>query len=75
MNKFIPQRRKLLQYGFVGLSVFMGNHMLPAPLKAATLSKASLGELLSPDENGVRLPKDFKSRVIVHSGQNLFGYT
>ena len=75
MNKFIPQRRKLLQYGFAGLSVFMGNHLLPASLKAASLSKVSLGALLPPDENGVRLPKGFTSRIIAHSGRDIFGYT
>lgn len=75
MNRFVPQRRKLLQCGLAGLTVFMGNHLLSMPLKAAALSKASLGELLPPDENGVRLPKGFTSRVIVHSGQNIFGYT
>lgn len=74
MNKFIPQRRKLLQYGFAGLSVFMGNSLLPAPLKAASLSKASLGELLPPDENGVRLPAGFTSRILAHSSREIFGY-
>lgn len=77
MNTFNPRRRKLLQYGFMGLGAFFGNALLPSPLKAASLSLslAARGELLPPDQNGVRLPAGFTSRIVAHSGQTLFGYT
>ncbi len=76
-NYFDPKRRKLLQYGFMGLGAFVGNSLLPTPIKAASLSLVSLvslGTLLPPDNNGVRLPKGFTSRIIAQSGQHLFGY-
>ncbi|MDO8895247.1 alkaline phosphatase PhoX [Nitrosomonas sp.] len=77
MNTFNPHRRKLLQYGFMGLGTFFGNALLPSPLKAASLSLslAARGELLPPDQNGVRLPAGFTSRIVARSGQPLFGYT
>lgn len=77
MNTFNPRRRKLLQYGFMGLGAFFGNALLPSPLKAASLSLslAARGELLPPDQNGVRLPAGYTSRIVAHSGQTLFGYT
>jgi len=68
------RRRKLLQYGFMGLGAFVGNALLPSPIKAASLPLASLGELLPPDQNGVRLPAGFTSRIVARSGQTLFGY-
>lgn len=74
MKTFDKQRRKLLQYGFMGLGAFLGNTLLPNPIKAASLSLASLGELLPPDQNGVRLPAGFTSRIVARSGQTLFGY-
>ena len=74
MKAFDLQRRKLLQYGFMGLGAFFGNALLPSLVKSASLSLASLGELLPPDQNGVRLPAGFTSRIIAHSGQTLFGY-
>jgi secreted PhoX family phosphatase len=76
MNAFDIQRRRLLQYGFIGLGVFVGNCLLPAPIKAASLSLslALSGELLPPDQNGVCLPTGFTSRIVARSGQTLFGY-
>lgn len=74
MTAFDKQRRKLLQYGFMGLGAFLGNTLLPNPIKAASFPLASLGELLPPDQNGVRLPAGFTSRIVARSGQTLFGY-
>ncbi len=76
MNTFNPHRRKLLQYGFMGLGTFFGNALLPSPLKAASLSLslAARGELLPPDQNGVRLPAGFTSRIVARSGQMLLNY-
>ncbi|WP_394809033.1 alkaline phosphatase PhoX [Nitrosomonas sp.] len=77
MNTFNPRRRKLLQYGFMGLGAFFGNALLPSPLKAASfsLSLAARAGLLPPDQNGVRLPAGFTSRIVARSGETLFGYT
>jgi secreted PhoX family phosphatase len=76
MNTFDSRRRKLLQYGFMGLGAFLGNALLPSPLKAASLSLslAAREELLPPDQNGVRLPAGFVSRIVARSGQMLFDY-
>ena len=76
MNTFNPHRRKLLQYSFMGLGAFLGNALLPSPLKAASLSLslAARGELLPPDQNGVRLPAGFTSRIVARSGQMLLNY-
>lgn len=76
MNTFNPHRRKLLQYSFMGLGAFFGNALLPSPLKAASLSLslAARGELLPPDQNGVRLPAGFTSRIVARSGQMLLNY-
>ncbi|PSJ16833.1 alkaline phosphatase PhoX [Nitrosomonas supralitoralis] len=67
-------RRKLLQYGFMGLGAFFGNILLPMPVRAATSSLLSLGDLGPADANGIRLPPGFTSRVVAHSGQKLFDY-
>lgn len=74
MTAFDKQRRKLLQYGFMGLGAFLGNTLLPNPIKAASLPLASLGELLPPDQNGMCLPAGFTSRIVARSGQKIFGY-
>jgi hypothetical protein len=74
MKAFDRQRRKLLQYGFFGLGVLAGNAVLPFPVKAASWPLASLGELLPPDENGVRLPAGFTSRIVARSGQKISDY-
>jgi secreted PhoX family phosphatase len=74
MNILDQQRRKLLQYGFIGLGAFVGNTLLANSIKAISRPLASLGELLPPDQNGVRLPAGFTSRIVARSGQMLFGY-
>ncbi len=73
MNTFNPQRRTLLQYGFMGLGAFFGNVLLPSIVRSAS-ALAAVGELLPPDLNGVRLPAGFTSRIIARSGQKLFDY-
>lgn len=73
MNTFNPQRRKLLQYGFMALGAFAGNVLLPSAVRSAA-SLAVLGDLLPPDRNGVRLPAGFTSRIVAHSGQTISGY-
>lgn len=74
MNTLDMQRRKLLQYGFIGLGTFVGNTLLADSIKAASRPLVSLGTLLPPDQNGVRLPVGFTSRIVARSGQTLFGY-
>lgn len=73
MNTFNPQRRTLLQYGFMALGAFFGNVLLPSAVRSAA-ALAALGELLPPDRNGVRLPSGFTSRIVAHSGQTISGY-
>lgn len=76
MNTFSPQRRKLLQYGFSSLGIFVGNALLPSTVKAASLIPLLTVHtgLLPPDQSGVRLPAGFTSRIVAHSSQKLFGY-
>jgi secreted PhoX family phosphatase len=76
MNTFNSQRRKLLQYSFGSLGIFAGNALLPSALQAASLgSLLTTGAgLLPPDQNGVRLPAGFTSRIVARSGQKLFDY-
>ncbi|MDH5480185.1 MAG: PhoX family protein [Nitrosomonas sp.] len=75
MKEFNSQRRKLLQYGFMSLGVFVGSNLLPSSLRAAPLSRIALGSLLPPDQNGVRLPEGFSSRILAQSSQKIFNYT
>lgn len=74
MKPFDIRRRRLLQYGFIGLGAFVGNSLLPRSIQAASLSRISLGGLLPPDQNGVRLPAGFTSRIVARSGQMISGY-
>jgi len=74
MKPFDMRRRRLLQYGFTGLGAFVGNNLLPGSIRAASLPLASLDGLLPPDQNGVRLPAGFTSRIVARSGQMIFGY-
>lgn len=71
---FDPKRRDLLRLGFWGMSAFVGSSLFPAPIKAAGLAQSTIGPLQPPDQNGVRLPRGFSSRIVAYSGQNLFGY-
>ena len=69
-----PKRRELLRYAFLGISTFVGNALFPAPIKASAFTQSSMRQMLPPDKNGIRLPQGFSSRIVAHSGQNLFGY-
>lgn len=64
-------RRKLLQVGTKGLAAMaIGPSLLSMsrPLKA---SLADIGELQAPDDQGIRLPVGFSSRLIASAGQRL----
>ncbi|SDY34563.1 alkaline phosphatase PhoX [Nitrosomonas sp. Nm33] len=70
------QRRKLLRYGGVGLTTLLVHNLLVVSTsKAAMPNLASIGPLQAPDQNGVRLPQGYSSRIVAYSGQNLFGYS
>ncbi len=75
MEKFNLSRRKLLQYSFAGLGVFVGSNLLAGSFKQSSLSKKKLGPLLPPDRNGIRLPQGFTSQIIAQSSQKIFDYT
>lgn len=75
MKIFEQQRRKLLKFGLLGgVGVFISNHWLSASSQAASLARVAQNGLLPPDANGIRLPEGFRSRIIAHSGQTIFGY-
>ncbi len=64
-----PARRGVLRMAGLGLSVMATGPSLlsmSAPVRAAPLT--TLGPLLPPDGNGVRLPAGFRSRVVAWSG-------
>ncbi len=73
-------RRHFLQSSFMGLGAFVSSGLFfPKVTDADTnLSTQStlenIGSLQAPDENGVRLPKGFSSRVVARSGHAYFGY-
>lgn len=67
-------RRKLLRQSLLAMGVLIGNVLLPTPMQAALLRLASKDALQPVDENGVRLPIGFNSRVVARSGQLLFNY-
>ncbi len=71
---FNAERRKFLCYGFWGISAFVGNGLFPASIQSTALAKSLIGKLQPPDQNGIRLPKGFFSRIVAYSGQKLFGY-
>lgn len=72
---FSQKRRSFLQYSFMGLGAVVGNSLLfPNIANSSPLSLASIGDLQTPDSNGVRLPKGFSSRIVARSGHNYFGY-
>ncbi|MEI2768613.1 MAG: alkaline phosphatase PhoX [Nitrosomonas sp.] len=74
MKSIDLSRRSILKHSLLAMSAFMGNILLPTSMQAALLRLASTEELLAPDENGVRLPAGFHSRIVVRSGQILFNY-
>ena len=67
-------RRRFLQHSFMGLSVFVGNSLLLPSTANSYPTLDSIGDLQSPDKNGVRLPEGFTSRIVARSGHNYFGY-
>lgn len=74
MKSIDLSRRSILKHSLLAMSAFMGNILLPTSMQAALLRLASTEELLPPDENGVRLPAGFHSRIVARSGQILFNY-
>jgi len=78
-------RRRFLQMGLTGAGMFAAGGALrfqqamAAGIESAPFySLANLGELLPPDENDLKLPPGFKSRVVARSGESpvgLPGYT
>ena len=75
MNEFELQRRKLLGAGlYGGLGLFFSGHWLTSPALATPLIDAVRTGLQPPDENGIRLPPGFRSRVVARSGETAFGY-
>lgn len=75
MNDFELQRRKLLGIGlYGGLGLFFSGHWLSTPALAAPLIDTLRTGLQPPDENGIRLPPGFRSRIVARSSETLFGY-
>lgn len=79
-----PGRRAFLRRSFTGMGLLMAGPTLhacsggedadPEPLVIPTTSNiANLGPLGEPDENGVRLPAGFRSRVVARSGDLVGG--
>ncbi len=77
MNKHLSsslQRRDFLTWGSRGFAAFLCGLKIPAVTAAENTKtsflfdeSASLGELMPPDSNGLRLPPGFKSRVVARS--------
>jgi len=69
-----PDRRDFLRKSFAGMGWMMAGTTLSQCTSdsgdgGATMSNiANLGPLLAPDENGLRLPEGFTSRIIARSG-------
>jgi secreted PhoX family phosphatase len=66
-------RRRFLQQSFAGMGWIMAGTMLSRcggnnDGKGTTSNIASLGPLGEPDDNGLRLPAGFSSRVVARSG-------
>ncbi|MFW5924571.1 MAG: alkaline phosphatase PhoX [Myxococcota bacterium] len=79
-----PGRRAFLRRSFTGMGLLMAGPTLhacsggedadPEPLVIPTTSNiANLGPLGDPDENGVRLPAGFRSRIVARSGATVGG--
>ena len=65
-------RRRLLSYGLYGLGVLLGNSLL---LSCGNSSSgrggvANVSRLGDPDENGLRLPTGFSSRIVARSNES-----
>lgn len=71
-----PSRRRFLQKSFAGMGWMMAGTMLSRCSNegnggGATSNIANLGPLGDPDENGLRLPEGFTSRVVASSGMEV----
>ncbi len=72
---FSQNRRRFLQHSFIGLGAFVGNSLFfPGNANSSPQALHTIGELLAADENGVRLPKGFTSRIVARSSHNYFDY-
>jgi len=72
---FSQNRRRFLQHSFMGLGAFVGNSLFfPGNAYSSPQALHTIGELLAADENGVRLPKGFTSRIVARSSHNYFDY-
>lgn len=71
------QRRNFLKLGTAGMSAFLlgaqGCSNGSVVKNAMYTDIGEIGELLEPDENGMRLPPGFKSRILARSGQPVEG--
>ncbi len=69
-----PTRRDFLRKSFAGMGWMVAGSSLSQCTSssddgAATSNIANLGPLLDPDENGLRLPEGFRSRIVARSEQ------
>lgn len=74
MKSIDLSRRNILKHSLLAMSMFMGNILLPTSIQATLLRLALADELLPPDENGMRLPAGFHSRIVARSGKIIFNY-
>jgi uncharacterized protein len=77
-------RRNFLRMGLKGVSLFAAGGLASASISSAARAEEmssgifsslhDIGDLLPPDENGVRLPPGFKSRIVARSGEAPVGF-
>jgi len=63
-------RRKTLQHGLAAIALGPSVLLMTRPL-TGQVSVSSVGPLQPPDENGVRLPAGFQSRVLADAGSRV----
>jgi len=65
-------RRKFLDMGLTGIGLFAAGYVLGKgePPESAFHSLNSIGDLQPADENGVKLPAGFKSRIVARTGES-----
>lgn len=72
MNNTLLHRRKFLQMGVTGVSLFASGLIQSSAFAAERdggfHSLANIGPLQAPDANGIRLPPGFRSRIVARSG-------
>jgi secreted PhoX family phosphatase len=78
-TSFEQDRRDILRFGLWGIGAFIGHCFFPVNSFAVTaLSERSFTEkftpLSGPDENGIRLPVGFSSRIVAQSSRPVFEY-